>query len=320
MNDSLISPDNVYAIDSILSQVTLINYNTDGTSGWTPFFNGAAFIASIVTILGILGVYKWYHDSKISRMQKVRILEDIVRHLFVNIAIIEILRDKLEKKGYSYGYPDEGIFRRLAFLPEDCNFHRLSSDAALYGTMHEMELLMRNYGISAEVACSHFTDPDIGEQTRKDNLEDLIQRSVKLIYETEKLILYFKAGRKERRKIFKLYFETSTDSQTKQTKKCCLCRAMHTLIGKMKKMCKCKSKQTRNERTCLSERTCPIGTIVAERYKHHLDSVGELSRIKHYPEVVKLMQERGAESVFDKYVTWRIADKHLYLIPFNKQQ
>lgn len=317
MNDSLISPGNVYAIDSILSQVTLINYNTDGTSGWTPFFNGAAFIASIVTILGILGVYKWYHDSKISRMQKVRILEDIVRHLFVNIAIIEILRDKLERIGYSYGYPDEGIFRRLAFLPEDCNFHRLSSDAVLYGTMHEMELLMRNYGISAEVACSHFTDPDIGKQTRKDNLEDLIQRSVKLIYETEKLILYFKAGRKERRKIFKLYFETSTDSRTK---KCCLCSTIHTLIGKMKSICKCKSKQTRNKQKCLSEKKCPIGDIVAERYKQNLDSVEELIRIKHYPEVVKLMHERGAEEVFDKYVTWRIADKHLCLIPFDRQQ
>lgn len=286
MNDSLILADNIHALDSILSQVTLINYNTDGTLGWTPYFEGVAFAASIVTIFGIFGVWKWYNDSKISRKQKINILEDIIRHLFVNIAIVEILRDKLEKIGYSYGYPDEGIFRRLAFLPEDCNFHRLSDDADMYGTMHEMELLMRNYGVSAEVACTHFINPDIDEQTRKDNLEDLVQRSVKLIYETEKLTRYFK---KSKLKIIEL------------------------LKRKLKE-----PEPSRDKEEEQSEKMCSIGDIVAGRYKDLLDPVGEIVHIKHYPEVVELMHECGAGLVLDKYITYRITDKHLSLIPFPK--
>ena len=330
MNDSLILADNIHALDSILSQVTLINYNTDGTLGWTPYFEGVAFAASIVTIFGIFGVWKWYNDSKISRKQKINILEDIIRHLFVNIAIVEILRDKLEKIGYSYGYPDEGIFRRLAFLPEDCNFHRLSDDADMYGTMHEMELLMRNYGVSAEVACTHFINPDIDEQTRKDNLEDLVQRSVKLIYETEKLTRYFKASGVERRKILKHNSKTTKDIQTEERN---LCSGTHTLTGEIRNMLtrfcqvikrkvrttfKFKSEQAQNKQNACLKMYSSIGDIVAERYKDLLDPVGEIVHIKHYPEVVKLMHECGAELILDKYITYRITDKHLSLIPFPK--
>lgn len=284
MNDFLVTPDNVQAIDSILSQVTLINYNTDDSVGLTPMFNWVAFVASVITIIGvvtvIIPVIQHVRSTRISRSRKQLILMDMIRHLFVNLAIVEILHEKLEQKGYSYGYPDEGIFRRLAFMPEDCNFHRLSDDADMYDKIHEMELVMRNYNISADVACLHFSNPLIDEETRKRDLEDLAQRSVRLIREAKGLIQRFQP------KEFRL------------TRVRC-----------------CKFRVPRLRRT----RMTPVQSFIEQHYDSKTKNVTKVMKIQHYPEVGRLMREYSLEDFFDKYISYRFADKHLCLIPFPEQ-
>lgn len=284
MNDFFVAPDNVQAIDSILSQVTLISYNTDDSLGLTPMFNWVAFFASVVTIIGIIAIIvpliQHVQSTRISRKRKQLILQDIIRHLFVNLAIVEILRKKLNDAGYAYGYPDEGIFRRLAFMPEDCNFHRLSNDADMYDRIHEMELVMRNYNISTEVACSHFVNPFIGEETRQRDLEDLAQRSVRLIREAKGLIQYFQPK--------ELRWTSVRNRRFKALR-------------------------------CLKVEMPPLRLFIEQHYENKTKDVTETIDVKHFPEVACMMKEYGLEDVFNKYISYRFRDEHLCLIPFPKQ-
>lgn len=284
MNDFFVAPDNVQAIDSILSQVTLISYNTDDSLGLTPMFNWVAFFASVVTIIGIIAIIvpliQHVQSTRISRKRKQLILQDIIRHLFVNLAIVEILRKKLNDAGYAYGYPDEGIFRRLAFMPEDCNFHRLSNDADMYDRIHEMELVMRNYNISTEVACSHFVNPLIGEETRQRDLEDLAQRSVRLIREAKGLIQYFQPEKLRMTRV-----------------RCCPFR-----LPRFRKV-----------------RMAPVRLSIEQHYKEKTKNVAPVKWISHYAEVERLMREYSLEDFFAKYISYRFPDKHLCLIPFPER-
>lgn len=171
------------AIDTLVSQVQVICQHTDTSTGWPFWFNFITMCASIITIASIALIIIEFYHFKIKKRCNRLILQDFIRHLFVNIGIVEVIRIKMQEDGHSYknSYPEEGVFKRLAFLTEDCNFEKFATKAENYDKIHEVELLMRNYNIAAEIACKHFINPAIPEEIKREDLDVLTRRAITLI-------------------------------------------------------------------------------------------------------------------------------------------
>ena len=140
-------------------------------------YEKSAYIFSIIT------EFAWeFRKKKISNGRKTLIFHDFLRHLFINIAIVEIVRHRIqEAEGYDRVYPEEGVFERMKFLPEDFRLSRFRSSDACFDKMHDLELLMRNYGVSLDIANKHLADQRLEEKYKKAALEDLDKRAKDLI-------------------------------------------------------------------------------------------------------------------------------------------
>lgn len=146
-------------------------------------------VAEIATIIGagsaITGIimFAWeFRKRKISNGRKTLIFHDFLRHLFINTAIVDLVRYRIEAAGgYDKFYPEEGVFERMKFLPEDFRLSRFRSSDACFDKMHDLELLMRNYGVSLDVANKHLSHPTLPEKYKKQALDDLDKRAKSLI-------------------------------------------------------------------------------------------------------------------------------------------
>ena len=110
-------------------------------------------IASIVTIIGIISIFGSMRRNVISRSCQRRIIIDLIRHFFVNMAIVEAVKHQLKNKKIK---PAEGVFARLATLDTDMNLDRLVPNAENYETIHNLSLSMRNYNLYVNMVEEHF--------------------------------------------------------------------------------------------------------------------------------------------------------------------
>lgn len=110
-------------------------------------------IASIVTIIGIISIFGSMRRNVISRSCQRRIIIDLIRHFFVNMAIVEAVIHQLKKKKIK---PAEGVFARLATLDTDMNLDRFVPNAENYETIHNLSLSMRNYNLYVNMVEEHF--------------------------------------------------------------------------------------------------------------------------------------------------------------------
>lgn len=182
--DSVLSKvDNNMIADTMVSQLKILCQHTDSFSGVSLMITIVSIIASIVTIAGLIAVIRdiLAHKNKVKCHKD--ILHDFIRHILINMGIVEVIRIKMQENGCSYcnSYPEEGVFKRLAFLPEDYNFEKFSIGIKHFQYTHEIELSMRNLNIAVEVACSHFLNPVIPEEIKQSDLDDIIHRSIILI-------------------------------------------------------------------------------------------------------------------------------------------
>lgn len=166
------------------------------TSGRSQVFNLVSFLASAVTIFGVIGVVYHYFRIRVSRKCQEMILLDLVRHVFVNCAIIEIIRVKLaQDRGCR---PADGVLQRFAFLDNDMDLGRFSVTSANFDKIHSACLSMRNYNVSAMVAERHNADGSCSCEQRIADLDELFDRGVavtkKLIGLAEKMRLNVKVG------------------------------------------------------------------------------------------------------------------------------
>lgn len=155
----------------------------DVLSGQSELFNLVSFLASAVTIGGIGAVGLYYYKSRVSRKCQEKILLDLVRHVFVNCAIIEIIRVKLAQDPGCW--PADGVLQRFAFLDNDMDLGRFSVTSANFDKIHSACLSMRNYNVSAMVAERHNADGSCSCEQRIADLDELFDRGVAV---TKKLI------------------------------------------------------------------------------------------------------------------------------------
>lgn len=109
-------------------------------------------IASIVTIIGIISIFGSMRRNVISRSCQRRIIIDLIRHFFVNMAIVEAVIHQLKNKKIK---PAEGVFARLATLDTDMNLDRFVPNAENYETIHNLSLSMRNYNLYVNMVEEH---------------------------------------------------------------------------------------------------------------------------------------------------------------------
>lgn len=138
-------------------------------------------IASIVTIIGIISIFGSMRRNVISRSCQRRIIIDLIRHFFVNMAIVEAVIHQLENENKK---PAEGVFARLATLDTDMNLDRFVPNAENYETIHNLSLSMRNYNLYVNMVEEHFRvapkpsiDGLINEVSEvRSRLEDLVAK------------------------------------------------------------------------------------------------------------------------------------------------
>lgn len=149
---------------------------------WSRCAEIATVVGAVLATTGLIMLVIELRRKKISNGRKTLIFHDFFRHLFVNTAIIELVRQRIEDAGgYDEVYPEEGVFDRMHFLPDDFTLSRFRSTDARFDEMHDLELLMRNYCISLETAKKHLCDPNMDAEIKKEDLNDIDRRAKSLV-------------------------------------------------------------------------------------------------------------------------------------------
>ena len=152
------------------------------TINWSRWAEIATVLGAVLATTGLIMLLIEIKRKKISDGRKTLIFHDFFRHLFVNTAIIELVRQRIENAGgYDEVYPEEGVFDRMHFLPDDFTLSRFRSSDACFDDMHDLELLMRNYCISLDIAKKHLSDPDMHRDVKIEDLNDIDRRAKSLI-------------------------------------------------------------------------------------------------------------------------------------------
>lgn len=169
-------------INSLWSITKTFLYNSFVVSG-SSGFNVLSSLASVVTIGGVVMIIIYYMKIRISRKCRKEIIADLVRHLFVNCAILEVIRINIMKNNNIR--PVDGVFQRMTFLDIDTDLCKFSITSKKFSMVHESSLIIRNYNIVAQVAEKHFADPNIDINIKINDLDDLFSRGVEV---TKKLL------------------------------------------------------------------------------------------------------------------------------------
>lgn len=162
-----------------------ISRHTDAWNGWsTTPLTVLTMIASIVTILGLVLIFYEYLKYRASKERQELIVKDLIRHLFINAAIMEVVRMKMvghwEKK-----HPTEGVFSRFCVLDTDLQLDKIRVKDKNYTRLHSVSLTLRNYNIMSQLAEKHFNDPLFDPREKICDLDELWTRTKKI---TEKLL------------------------------------------------------------------------------------------------------------------------------------
>lgn len=150
------------------------------TGFWHHCFDILSFLAAGATLFGIYTIWKEFKNRRISKKRKKLIIQDLARHFWINNIILEIVKMKMSRAGYSSVYPEESTFRRFCLLPEDLDCDKLSLKARHYDKIHDIELRLRNYNVTAEMVAGHFCDPALSREVKERDIDELVKRSVSL--------------------------------------------------------------------------------------------------------------------------------------------
>ena len=188
MNDSIFN-DSINAIlhhnfyqqiDSITAKANQIATNTGSLTFWpewyTVLMSLATLFASILTIIGFISIIWAWNNYKMSKNCQRAIIHDLVRHMFINNVILEVIRITCKHHNYTCR-PIEGVFARFATLETDTDLGRLSTESKHYAKIHSMNSLLRNYNITVNIAEKHFADTNCTIEQKKDDIREIIVRS-----------------------------------------------------------------------------------------------------------------------------------------------
>lgn len=168
-----------------VSQLLLrkISENTDAWGdGLSIMLTVLTILASIVTIISLFGVAMELWKRKVSTERQELIIKDLIRHLLVNAAIMEVIRMKMAGK-WGKLHPLEGIFSRFCVLDSDLQLVQIRVKDSEYTKLHSLSLFLRNYNIMSELAEKHFNDPKYDPKEKELELDELLKRTIKITNE-----------------------------------------------------------------------------------------------------------------------------------------
>lgn len=166
-------------IDLITKQLAVVIENTDAfKDGFSTFFTYSSLAASIVTVLGISAVFIKISKQSISNRRQKKIILDLLRHLMVNNAILEVICYNLKKTDSMV--PLEGTLERFSTLEDDMNLGKFSTRAKNYEKLHNISLLIRNYNSIVCNADKHLHEKDYPEELLDKELNEIFRRSERI--------------------------------------------------------------------------------------------------------------------------------------------
>ena len=177
---TLTQSDNINKqINHIIAQLQSVIDNTDAfKDGFSTFFTYSSLAASIVTVLGVLAVFIEISKRSVSNRRQKKIVLDLLRHMMVNNAILEIICKK--RSGRNPRVPVEGTLERFATLEDDMNLGKFSARAKNYEKLHDLSLLIRNYNSVVCIADKHLHDKDYPNDLMERELNEIFKRSRKI--------------------------------------------------------------------------------------------------------------------------------------------
>ncbi len=191
-----------------LSLLKEISVHTDVWEGWTILLTVLTIIASLVTIFGVFGIVMELRKNKVSVERQRLMVKDVVRHLFINAAIMEVVRMKMEGV-WGEKHPQEGVFSRFCVLDTDLQLSQIKVNDSQYTKLHSLSLFLRNYNIMSQLLEKHFCDPQSDPGELQLSLDDLWKRTMRITDDFLELgeISYLKLGRNDVRKFIVDHYE-----------------------------------------------------------------------------------------------------------------
>lgn len=179
----MIETGNEETISQLLQKVNEISENTNAWGGWwTTPLTVLTIIASIATICGLFMIFKEMRIQKTSQERQELIVKDLVRHVLVNAAIMEVIRMKMVGK-WGKVHPIEGVFSRFCVLDTDLQLSQIKVKDEQYTKLHSLSLFLRNYNIMSLLAEKHFNDPHFDPKEKELELDELWRRTVRITEE-----------------------------------------------------------------------------------------------------------------------------------------
>lgn len=181
--------DSLYSerLEYLLEKTDEISHNTDA---WDSFLSGAitliTLFAAIVTIAGLVMLIGEIRRRRFTKERQGLVIKDLIRHLFINAAIMEALEIKSQGK-WNEVRPVEGVFSMFCFLQSDFLLADIRVKDKQFPRLHSLGVQLRNYNIKAEIAEKKFGLPSVSLEEKEALLEDLWKRSKRIAKELTQL-------------------------------------------------------------------------------------------------------------------------------------
>ena len=182
--------DSLYSerLEYLLEKTDEISHNTDA---WDSFVSGSitliTLFAAIVTIAGLIMLIGEIRQRRFTKERQGLVIKDLIRHLFVNAAIMEALEIKSQGK-WNEVRPVEGVFSRFCFLESDFLLADIRIADNQFLRLHSLSVFLRNYNIAAEIAERNFAKPSVPIEEKAALFEDLWGRTERIITELIELL------------------------------------------------------------------------------------------------------------------------------------
>ena len=168
-------------IESLLDKTSEISYHTDAWgSGLSITLTVLTIFASAVTVVGLVSIFFQIQSNKTTKKRQELIIIDLVRHLFINAILLEIVRTKMNGKWKTH-HPAEGTFTRFCVLETDLGLDKIRVKDVIFSKLHSMSLSLRNYNIANDIAEKVLNDPKMDSNEKLYYLDDIWKRTKRLI-------------------------------------------------------------------------------------------------------------------------------------------
>lgn len=162
------------SVAQLIENTHAINENTDAWHGVSNVVVSIlALLSSIFSIIAGVFAFGIWRERRVSKKLQIAIIDDLIRHFFVNKSILLRVKKEIEKE-----QDVKLTFRKMAVLQDDLNMNRFTIYPRYYQCVHEIEFQARNYNMYCEWAADNFIH--LSNNERVACIDNLISRADRL--------------------------------------------------------------------------------------------------------------------------------------------